>query len=202
MTERDPRRDAILSAAVTVFARFGYRRASMDEVARAAQLSRQGLYFHFANKEVLFAETVGYLLETSLEGARAALASEGSLEERIISAYDAMYGPHLGGGMLGSSPHLGELFEAARQALGDRVKAHERAFASVIGQALREGGAIEVAEASGVTSKELMLALDAVATGLKHAAASREIFVQQLRLAVHAVLRMPRAEAPKKKRKR
>lgn len=202
MTERDPRRDAILSAAMTVFARFGYRRASMDEVARAAQLSRQGLYFHFATKEALFAETVGYLLETSLDGARAALAGDAFLEDRIVAAYDAMFGPHLGSGSIGSSPHVGELFEAARQQLGDRVRAHEQAFRGVIADALKRGGAIEAAKASGVSADQLVLALDAVASGLKHAVPSREAFVQQLGSAVHAVLRMPRPPAPKKTRKR
>ena len=40
----DSRREALLEAAVGVFARYGFRKTSMDEVARAAGVSRQGLY--------------------------------------------------------------------------------------------------------------------------------------------------------------
>jgi AcrR family transcriptional regulator len=49
----DSRRRALLDAALAVFSRYGYQKTSMDEVARSAQLSRQGLYLHFATKEEL-----------------------------------------------------------------------------------------------------------------------------------------------------
>ncbi len=45
----DARQAAVLEAAVGVFARYGYRKTSMDEVARAAGVSRQGLYLQFAS---------------------------------------------------------------------------------------------------------------------------------------------------------
>src|SRR5258708_36742368 len=48
------RRLAILEAATPVFLRYGYKKTSMDDLARAAGLSRQGLYLHFENKEALF----------------------------------------------------------------------------------------------------------------------------------------------------
>ncbi|MEJ1972949.1 MAG: helix-turn-helix domain-containing protein [Lacunisphaera sp.] len=64
----EPRRTALLEAALGVFARFGYRKTSMDEVARAAQISRQGLYLHFANKEELFRATVQQAVEDAHVG--------------------------------------------------------------------------------------------------------------------------------------
>jgi AcrR family transcriptional regulator len=54
----DSRRRSLLDAALTVFSRYGYQKTSMDEVARSAQLSRQGLYLHFATKEELFQAAV------------------------------------------------------------------------------------------------------------------------------------------------
>jgi AcrR family transcriptional regulator len=48
----------LLDAALGVFSRFGYRKTSMDEVARMADFSRQGLYFYYAAKEDLFRATV------------------------------------------------------------------------------------------------------------------------------------------------
>jgi AcrR family transcriptional regulator len=43
-----------LAAAATVFLRFGYRKTAMEDIARAAGMSRQGLYLHYATKEELF----------------------------------------------------------------------------------------------------------------------------------------------------
>ncbi|MZD09631.1 TetR family transcriptional regulator, partial [Streptomyces sp. SID5785] len=48
------RRSLVLDSAMATFARFGYRKTSMEEVARAARISRPGLYFLFSSKEALF----------------------------------------------------------------------------------------------------------------------------------------------------
>ena len=52
------KRRAILEAAREVFLRGGYERASMDEVAAKAKVSKQTVYKHFADKERLFSEIV------------------------------------------------------------------------------------------------------------------------------------------------
>ena len=89
----DARQAAVLDAAVGVFARFGFRKASMEEVARAAGVSRQGLYLEFANKEELFRKAVEHSLNNQLSAAAAALArGEDGLESRLIAACDAWSG--------------------------------------------------------------------------------------------------------------
>src|SRR6266852_8952624 len=94
----DPgRRAALLDAALTVFARYGYRKTSMDEVARAAGVSRQGLYLQFANKEELFRKAVEQSLNSQLNAAVAALSRrEDGLERRLIAACDAWSGRFIG----------------------------------------------------------------------------------------------------------
>ena len=52
------KRRAILEAATEVFLRYGYRGASMDEIATRAAVSKQTVYKHFADKERLFSEIV------------------------------------------------------------------------------------------------------------------------------------------------
>jgi TetR/AcrR family transcriptional repressor of mexJK operon len=49
---------AILDAAATVFIRNGYLGTSMDEIAALAEVSKQTVYKHFADKESLFTEIV------------------------------------------------------------------------------------------------------------------------------------------------
>ena len=65
-------RERILDAAMEMFARYGYRRASMDQVAEAAGLTRQAVYHHFQNKEALFRAAVEALHDGALEAAIAA----------------------------------------------------------------------------------------------------------------------------------
>lgn len=49
----DPR-TAILNAAGEVFARFGFKKASMEDIARRAGVGKGSLYLHFESKEELF----------------------------------------------------------------------------------------------------------------------------------------------------
>ncbi len=50
------RRDQILDAAFSTFAHRGFRDASMDEIASAANTSKGGVYFHFPTKDTIFRE--------------------------------------------------------------------------------------------------------------------------------------------------
>lgn len=188
---RDPRREAILKASLQVFLRFGFRRTSMDEVARAAQLSRQGLYFHFATKETLFAETADYFLEQAFGRAIAALEGGGSLVDRTTEAFDLLYGEHVSGATpLG--PHLIELNATAQQMDPELFRRHEARFLDAIAKHLASQASVVEAKALGLGAKDLARVLAAAASGLKHSAGSREDFVKELRVAVRAILRAPK----------
>ncbi|GAB3946951.1 TetR/AcrR family transcriptional regulator [Kribbella albertanoniae] len=63
---RIDKRQAILGAAFTVFARDGYRPASVDAVAAAAGVAKHTIYNHFGDKESLFRATVAALTAESL----------------------------------------------------------------------------------------------------------------------------------------
>lgn len=52
------KRRAIMTAATTAFLDHGYRGTSMDEIAAAAQVSKQTVYKHFADKRRLFTAIV------------------------------------------------------------------------------------------------------------------------------------------------
>ncbi|UYM06630.1 TetR/AcrR family transcriptional regulator [Solicola gregarius] len=52
------KREAVLSAATTLFLRNGFRGTSMDEIASVAAVSKQTVYKQFADKEALFCEIV------------------------------------------------------------------------------------------------------------------------------------------------
>ncbi|HET7726555.1 MAG TPA: helix-turn-helix domain-containing protein, partial [Candidatus Limnocylindrales bacterium] len=50
------RRERILDAAFHVFSRSGYKDAAVDDIAREAETSKGGIYFHFPTKEAVFVE--------------------------------------------------------------------------------------------------------------------------------------------------
>ena len=50
----EERRQQIIAAASACFAERGFAAATMDDIARAAQLSKGSLYWHFRNKQELF----------------------------------------------------------------------------------------------------------------------------------------------------
>lgn len=48
----------IIEQAIPLFARYGYRKTSVDDLARAAEVSKATLYQYFESKEKLFAQAV------------------------------------------------------------------------------------------------------------------------------------------------
>ncbi len=53
------RRERILDAAFHVFSRSGFRDAAVDDIAREAETSKGGIYFHFPTKESILLELMG-----------------------------------------------------------------------------------------------------------------------------------------------
>ncbi|SDZ36567.1 AefR-like transcriptional repressor, C-terminal region [Amycolatopsis xylanica] len=65
------KREAIIRASLTIFARDGYTRASIDTIAREADVSTRTLYNHFGDKAKLFAAVID---ESTAEVAEAQIA--------------------------------------------------------------------------------------------------------------------------------
>jgi AcrR family transcriptional regulator len=180
------RRRRILDAALGVFARYGYRKTAMEEVAQAAQISRQALYLHFPTKEALFRATVETSLEESLQAALGALRDPGlALEGRLVKAYDEWVGRYVALGMTGSA--ASDLAEAAHGVLGPLASEHERRFGEAVARAVSASALPAAYRGAGLTGRQLADILSATARGFKHGSASREAFVRNMTLAVRAL---------------
>jgi AcrR family transcriptional regulator len=181
----EARRKGLLEAAFAVFMRYGFRKTSMDEVARAADISRQGLYLHFATKEELFRATARHALETSLGGAQEALRQTGTpLEGRLVAAFDSWTGRFVGMMGPGSSSDLGE---AAGSLIGPLIVEHEARFGEAVARAISTGGLAAAYKPAGLTGRQLAETLNATARGLKHSSATRADFVRAMTIAVRAL---------------
>ncbi len=197
------RRTAILEAAAKVFLRYGYRKTSMDDLARAAGLSRQGLYLHFETKEALFQAAILGVIE----GARAAYLSALAREElplfdRVLGAFEAFHGCHIG--QLGEQ-YVGEILEAAASLLGDAPAEHERRFVADVTEALAGDPGLG-RTGPGIGPRELAETLCATSYGLKHRVATpaeyRDRMAVALRIALPGVPPGRRDAASARPRKR
>ena len=175
----DSRQAALLDAAVGVFARYGFRKTSMEEVARAAGVSRQGLYLQFANKEELFRKALEHSLSSQLNAAVAALSVRAdSLESRIIAACDAWSGRFIGS--LGAD--AADLMCASTALAGSTLTHYESRFEAALSSAIADSPLHGFCATTGMTPADLARTLHATARGLKRSA-SREEFVKGMTVA-------------------
>jgi AcrR family transcriptional regulator len=179
--EPESRLSAVLDAAVGVFARYGYRKTSMDDVARAAGVSRQGLYLSFANKEELFRRALEHSLSDQLACAIAALSrTEDSLETRIIAACKEWSGRFVGS--LGAD--AADLMCASTSLAGATLKEYEWQFEEALTGAIGATAVADRCAAAGLNIADFARALHATARGLKQTCKTQEDFVKAMTAAV------------------
>lgn len=179
----DARQRRLLDAAASVFMRFGFRKASMADIARAAGVSRQGLYLHFATKEDLFRAAVQHLLDDALGEALARFADEDQpLEDRLVGPFDSWLG-QFAGAVTGDAA---DLEAAAHELVAPLIAEREEAFIAATTEALESSGLSTAYEAAGLTPRQLAETLYATGRGLKHRA-DRAEFVEGMTVAVRAL---------------
>src|SRR6202023_3879197 len=85
-------REAILVAATEIFLRYGFKKTSMDDVAHAAGVSRQGLYLYFDTKDFLFRAALPYLVSHMISTAHSVAEDRNlSLRDRLVGAFEALH---------------------------------------------------------------------------------------------------------------
>ncbi|WPO69191.1 MULTISPECIES: TetR/AcrR family transcriptional regulator [unclassified Streptomyces] len=77
------RKTQIFEAAAAVFARQGYHNARMDDVVKAAGVSKGGLYWYFKSKEELATGLVHQMLTHEADAMQAAMAGETPAADRL-----------------------------------------------------------------------------------------------------------------------
>jgi AcrR family transcriptional regulator len=180
----ETRRGRLCEAALSVFARYGFRKTSMEEIAQAAQISRQALYLHFSTKEDLFRATIERALERSVGSARAVLdGDELPLDERLIRAFDEWMGHFFG--MIGSG--ASDLAEIGPMLAGPILARYEAEFVESLTSAIARSPLMESYRPAGLQARQLAETLTATARGLKHLCTTREGFVERVSIAVRAL---------------
>lgn len=85
------RREAILDAALTVFAEHGYEAARLDDMAARAGVAKGTLYLYFKDKEALFEALVRGAVSPILGQASAAAAMPGMKAADVLKLFFALF---------------------------------------------------------------------------------------------------------------
>jgi len=114
------------------FALYGFRKTSMEDIAKAANRSRQAIYNRFGSKEAVLQWAVEAITLESQTLALKALEQEDSrLSERLSRAFAGWAGRHVS--TFRNTPHGGELIAAAKSHLSeDAAQAEDRFIQTLI----------------------------------------------------------------------
>ena len=168
------RRETVLESALVTFARFGYRKTSMEEVARAARISRPGLYFLFASKQALFRAAVTHALERDIAEVERVMAETGRpLEQRLLEAFDHWSGRYVGP----LSRDISAVIEDNPDLLGAIVNTTPRRFEKLITDAI-------AVESGPATATRVARTLISASIGIKHQVDARDVYLHRLAVAI------------------
>ena len=130
----DTKRRALVAIARDVFARYGYRRVNMKEIAAAARVSRPGLYLYFKTKEEIFSAAVLSLAEDSLGRVIEGLPQRVTTQEKLRFAFEVWTVEIFE--LTLKSPEVKELselsYDFAREALDEGYRRFESVLASIL----------------------------------------------------------------------
>lgn len=81
--------DVILSAALRVFARYGYRKATLEDIAGELNMTAAGIYAYAESKRELYEQTVGFAMLRWQSKVKAAVAEKDTATEKISVLCDS-----------------------------------------------------------------------------------------------------------------
>ena len=163
------RPDSILDAAFQAFASYGYKRTAMDDIARAAGMSRTALYLHFRSKEDIFRSLGIRYFEQALRDMEAALIRPGqTVEQALYACFVAKDGKFME--VVLTTPHGSELMDAGFAVTVDLAVEAERRTVDLIARWLDTKGVPPSLAPASAVAETIVAALK----GLKSGATSLE----------------------------
>jgi len=170
----------VLETALTVFVRHGFRKTSIEDIAKAAGISRQGIYLHFKDKDEIFSASIQKALDDGLQAANPILDDDRlTLEEKLFKALDEWFGRHVG--LL--DPEASDLLAQCERVLGDAVGKSRSSFQKKLEKAILGRSARKT---KGAVKRAATIADMLCACGMtwKHRLASRQEFSEKMRDAI------------------
>lgn len=169
----------VLKAALPLFLRFGYRKTSMEDVAKAAGFSRQSIYSWYPSKKKLFIAVVEATF-TATRQAYLHIFEDSTLDTqtKLVDAFACYTGFILGSEASVSS--MDELVSVSLSFIPETVERFEREFLEVV--------ASHLLSRNGYTPMVQTEILNAVSRGLKYNVASTEEYKATMSAAIELLI--------------
>lgn len=123
-----------MRAATVLFRRYGFRKTSVDLIAREAEVAKPTLYAHFADKEAIFVAVCQHVMDGILAAAAAASAQP-RVVDRIAAILAAKFTTIFE--IVHASAHARELLESQAAQARDVVARADAAYTKLLSDALR-----------------------------------------------------------------
>ncbi|WNJ89756.1 helix-turn-helix domain-containing protein [Bosea sp. 685] len=159
--------DQIADAALRRFARYGFKRTSMDDIAKEAGLAKATLYLHFKGKDDVFRAMMLRTGQRVDARCRRVMAMAAPFPERLAALLDAHFGT--GYACFGAGEHLLELKAVMTSVASAEVQAFEDIFtrhATELLERAEAAGEISLSR-SGLSTATFVATLMQAAAGAK-----------------------------------
>ncbi|MDA7963112.1 TetR/AcrR family transcriptional regulator [Ruegeria sp.] len=172
----DPRLAAILNSAFQAFAAYGFRKTSMDDIAKGAGMSRPAVYLHFKNKEAIVRALTRQYYDQKIALVAQALQGDGPVPQVLDRAIQAQ---SEGMAAILASPHGLEMLDATKSMSTDIVEQGEGELTALYADWLRREGAAGRARLL-MGADETARTITAALKGIKMTAPGAEEFEQRI----------------------
>ena len=178
----------VFDAAANVFAQYGFRRTSMNDIANAAGISRPALYLIFKNKQELFRQLAAHLQNHGIDQAISALGEEGEISVRLVNAilaYEAIYYEPIA-----QSPHGAEIIDINLSIAADLMQKGHTRLVRTLADAIDEAsarGEIKLGDKMPKTKPFVELLMSSI-SGQKKKANTTQMFRRQIKQVTHIFL--------------
>ncbi|WP_353231023.1 helix-turn-helix domain-containing protein [Novosphingobium sp.] len=191
VSSSSPNLRRMLDAGLTLFARHGFKRTSMADIAREAGIARATLYLHFPDKRAVFAALAASVIDDALAAAETAWDDHAALADNLaatILAKDLRFFR-----LLRTTPHGAELFDldaGLTLAEADRL---DRGFSDLLIRRAAAAAAQGADLAAFGGPAEFAAFLSVTAAGIKYETRTEDDY----RAAIHRLVRVTAAAASK-----
>ncbi|GAC1407469.1 MAG: TetR/AcrR family transcriptional regulator [Ktedonobacteraceae bacterium] len=152
---REATRVRILHEAASEFARLGFDQANINTIAEQAGIGKGTIYLYFENKREVFLAMLRYIAQSQLVTIRAALATEGTLQQRLERLFRAF--THLAEEESDNFNVYMSALYGVNRAFQDEATKLLRSYVTVIALVLEEGRVRGELHCADIESTALMV---------------------------------------------
>lgn len=174
---RTEKAEQIVSAAISVFLRYEFRRVTMADLAEAADVSRPSLYLEFGSKEEIFVAVVERLSQQALDEIRATIPKLRSVDTKLEAAFEIwLVRPFE---LVQRSPDAADLFTSVKEFACEAISKTSRDFEELLAEILQP--LMEKQKSTKFSADQIARLLRIAAKGSKAEAKSSEELREMIR---------------------